>query len=287
MPTNSGLLALDEDGTACSSDYYLRLTGDGGRMLKGQIALTATRPTQPVAGGGDTSAPTVPGNLRVTGNTDTIVARLERRDGQRRRHRLPRAQLGRRSGRHDRRARVHASPGSTPSTSYTFEVTAHDAAGNISGPSNSGHGHHGAAPAHTNLALHKPTAESSHTQVYGSGNAVDGDPNTYWESANNAFPQWLQVDLGAAMATRRIVLTLPPSSAWGTRTQTLSVQGSTDGTSFSTVAGSAGYTFDPATGNTATIVFAASTTVRYLRLNFTANTGWPAGQVSEFRVFAS
>jgi hypothetical protein len=48
VPTGSGLLSLDEDGTACSSDYYLRLTGDGGRMLKGQIALTATRPTQPV-----------------------------------------------------------------------------------------------------------------------------------------------------------------------------------------------------------------------------------------------
>jgi hypothetical protein len=51
MPTDSGLLALDEDGTACSSDYYLRLTGDGGRMLKKQIALTATRPTQPMVGG--------------------------------------------------------------------------------------------------------------------------------------------------------------------------------------------------------------------------------------------
>jgi hypothetical protein len=48
LPAGSGLLALDEDGTACSSDYYLRLTGDGGRMLKGQIPLTATRPTPPV-----------------------------------------------------------------------------------------------------------------------------------------------------------------------------------------------------------------------------------------------
>ncbi|MFE0465376.1 xylosidase [Kitasatospora sp. NPDC058965] len=48
VPAGSGLLSLDEDGTACSSDYYLRLTGDGGRMLKGQLALTATRPTQPV-----------------------------------------------------------------------------------------------------------------------------------------------------------------------------------------------------------------------------------------------
>ncbi|MGW2775307.1 discoidin domain-containing protein [Streptomyces olivaceoviridis] len=54
VPADSGFLALDEDGTACSSDYYLRLTADGGRMLKGQIALTPTRPTQPVTGGGTT-----------------------------------------------------------------------------------------------------------------------------------------------------------------------------------------------------------------------------------------
>jgi hypothetical protein len=47
VPAGSGLLTLDQDGTVCSSDYYLRLTNDGGRMLKGQIALTATRPTSP------------------------------------------------------------------------------------------------------------------------------------------------------------------------------------------------------------------------------------------------
>ena len=58
-PTGSGLLSLDEDGTACSSDYYLRLTGDGGRMLKGQIALTATRPTQPVVTGSGTGGATL------------------------------------------------------------------------------------------------------------------------------------------------------------------------------------------------------------------------------------
>lgn len=50
VPAGSGILALDEDGTACSADYYLRLTADGGRMLKGQLALTATRPTQPTVG---------------------------------------------------------------------------------------------------------------------------------------------------------------------------------------------------------------------------------------------
>jgi hypothetical protein len=72
VPTNSGLLALDEDGTACSSDYYLRLTGDGGRMLKGQIALTATRPTQPVVSSGGGTGTVI--TLRATVNSKYVTA---------------------------------------------------------------------------------------------------------------------------------------------------------------------------------------------------------------------
>lgn len=52
IPAGSNFVTLDEDGVVCSADYYLRLTGDGGKMLKGQIGLTATRPTAPVVGGG-------------------------------------------------------------------------------------------------------------------------------------------------------------------------------------------------------------------------------------------
>jgi hypothetical protein len=138
----------------------------------------------------------------------------------------------------------------------------------------------------TNLALNQLTSASGYTQTYVPGNATDGNTSTYWESTNSAFPQWLQVDLGAAKSFSRIVLDLPPSSSWSTRTQTLSVQDSTDGSGFSTVVASAGYTFNPSTGNTVTITF-PSTTDRYVRLNFTANTGWPAGQVSEFGVWTS
>jgi len=47
VPAGSGFKSLDEDGTPCSSDYYLRLTGDGAKMFKGQIALTTVRPTVP------------------------------------------------------------------------------------------------------------------------------------------------------------------------------------------------------------------------------------------------
>ena len=48
IPAGSTFVTLDEDGTACSSDYYLRLTADGGKMLRGDIALTSTRPTSPM-----------------------------------------------------------------------------------------------------------------------------------------------------------------------------------------------------------------------------------------------
>jgi hypothetical protein len=58
------------------------------------------------------------------------------------------------------------------------------------------------------------------------------------------------------------------------------------GSSYTTLAASAGYTFNPATGNTATVTFPAAD-VRYVMLTFTANTGWPAGQLSELQVYSS
>jgi hypothetical protein len=140
----------------------------------------------------------------------------------------------------------------------------------------------GAGDTSANLAAGKPTAESSHTDVYPSGNVTDGDQNTYWESANNAFPQWVQVDLGSAQSASRVVLQLP--ATWGARTQTLSILGSTDGTNFTTVKGSAAYTFNPSASNTVTIPVTA-TTQRYFRVNITANTGWTAGQISGFQVW--
>ncbi|GIF74755.1 glycosyl hydrolase [Asanoa siamensis] len=142
---------------------------------------------------------------------------------------------------------------------------------------------YGATTSSTNLALGKATSESGHSDVYGSGNAVDGNQGTYWESTNNSFPEHLQVDLGTAVAVNRVVLKLP-TSGWGARTQTLSVQGSTNGTSFSDLSPSAGRVFDPANGNTVSITFNQATT-RYVRLNITANTAWPAGQISEFEVY--
>ncbi len=138
-----------------------------------------------------------------------------------------------------------------------------------------------------NLAKGRPATATGSQDVYTPGKAVDGDPNSYWESANNAFPQSWTVDLGASQTVRRLVLKLPPSSAWGARTQTVTVLGSTDGTGWSTVVGAQGYRFDPATGNTASVSLPAGTTLRYLRLSVSANTGWPAGQFSEVEAYST
>ncbi|MGW2159424.1 galactose-binding domain-containing protein [Nonomuraea sp. NPDC001699] len=135
-----------------------------------------------------------------------------------------------------------------------------------------------AAAAGPNLAAGKPVTVSSSTDVYGGGNATDGNQATYWESANNAFPQWIQVDLGSAVSVNQLVLKLP--STWESRTQTLTVQGGTDNPPTTTLSASAVRTFAPA----ATITFTAAT-VRYVRVTVTANTGWPAAQVSEFEVY--
>jgi hypothetical protein len=113
---------------------------------------------------------------------------------------------------------------------------------------------------------------------------VDGDAGSYWESANNAFPQWVQADLGSALSVGRVVLKLPPS--WGARSQTIALTGSTNGTTFSTLAGAAARAFDPASGNAVTVSFTAAS-VRYVRATVTANSGWPAGQLSGLEAYGS
>jgi hypothetical protein len=334
QPANFNQRALDEDGVACSSDYYLRITADGGRMLKGLLALTAVRPTQPIVGsdqavnlaaGRPTSASSTNGgfpsgnavdnnpnsywesvnnafpqwlqvDLGAVSTLSTVVLRLPASWGARvqtlsilvspdgaafstvvgssGRTFAPDVSIPLPAGTTGRYVRVQITGNTGWPAAQVGEFQVWSGAAQPPPP-----------PPPANLARGRATAESSHTQVYGSGNAVDGDPGTYWESASNAFPQWVQVDLGAATAVSRVVLKLPPPAAWAARTQTLSIQGSTNGSSFTTMVGGAPYTFDPNTGNAVTITFPATST-RFVRINVTGNTGWPAGQIGELEVYS-
>jgi hypothetical protein len=133
-----------------------------------------------------------------------------------------------------------------------------------------------------NLAAGRPASASGAGGAFVAANGVDGNPATYWESAGGTFPQWVQVDLGSVRTVDRVVLRLP--AGWEARTQTLAVAGSADGTSFATLAGSAGRAFSPAAGNAVAVGFGAQG-ARYVRVTVTANTGWAAAQLAELEVY--
>ncbi|MFD3675550.1 discoidin domain-containing protein [Streptomyces sp. NPDC058613] len=140
-----------------------------------------------------------------------------------------------------------------------------------------------AAAGGPSIAAGRPAAASSTNGAYTAANVTDGNQSTYWESAGGTLPQWVQTDLGSTTRVDQVVLRLP--AAWESRSQTLSVQGSADGTGFSTLVNSASYTFGQGSGNTVTITFPGAQT-RYVRINITANTGWQAAQLSELEVRA-
>jgi Pectate lyase superfamily protein/Carbohydrate binding module (family 6)/F5/8 type C domain/Abnormal spindle-like microcephaly-assoc'd, ASPM-SPD-2-Hydin/Fibronectin type III domain len=141
----------------------------------------------------------------------------------------------------------------------------------------------------TNLALSATATASSNASGFPASNVNDGNTSTYWESLDGAaYPQTLTLNFGKVESLGSVTLTLPPSTAWTTRTETLSVLGSTNGTTWTTLVPSASYTFNPSTtpSNTVSFNLPAGTSEQYLELSFTANTGWPAAQISEFEVYA-
>jgi F5/8 type C domain len=143
----------------------------------------------------------------------------------------------------------------------------------------------GVATTTTNLALHAAVTASSYTQTYTPANTTDGNTSTYWEANNGAWPSTITVNLGSSQTLGSITVDLPPSSAWSTRTQTLSVLGSTNGTSFSTLVASATYTWNPSTGNTVTIPLPSGTKDQYVELSYTANNVQNGAQASEILIF--
>ncbi|WP_448320945.1 CARDB domain-containing protein [Streptomyces sp. CO7] len=139
-----------------------------------------------------------------------------------------------------------------------------------------------AAAEQPNLALGRTaTAGGSHSG-YPAGNVTDGSQQTYWEGPAGALPQWVQVDLGAQVTLDRAVLKLP--TGWERRTQSLTVLGSSDGTSFSTLAGAQARVFDPASANTLDVDLPA-TPARWVRVQVASNSGWNAAQLSELEIY--
>jgi hypothetical protein len=181
-------------------------------------------------------------------------------------------------------AATTAAPATSSAAGNGAPVTASTSANANAGTNGGGGGSGGSYP---DLAYRQPVTASGYAQSYVPTNAVDGNADSYWESTDDALPQWFQVDLGQSYQLAGLTLQVPPLSSWGIRTQTITVLGSADGNSFNTLLGPAAYTFDPASGNAVAITLPDSATARYVRLVFTANTGWQAGQVSELDAYST
>jgi len=136
----------------------------------------------------------------------------------------------------------------------------------------------------TDLALNQPVTASSTTSGFPASNAVDGNTSTYWESSDGTWPSTLTVDLGTADSLSSVAIALP--STWPTRTQTLSVLGSTDDSSWTTLVASATYTWSSSSSNDVSITLPSGISDRYVELDFTANDVQNGAQVAEFGVYA-
>ena len=139
-----------------------------------------------------------------------------------------------------------------------------------------------AAPAPAaNLALTGTLTASNTLSGFPASAANDANQNTYWQAADSTATLTLQLAQAAPVA--RIVLELPAS--WGTRSETVEVDSSTNGSTWTTLAPSATYQFT-AGSNTVTLSGPAAT-VTYLRLDISGNTVQGVPQIAEFQAYSS
>ena len=164
---------------------------------------------------------------------------------------------------------VHLWDGTIPFSLYASSIAA------TSGTSGTG----GTAPA--NLALTGTVTASNTLSGFPASNANDGNQNTYWQAADSSAT--LTLHLAHAAPVGRIVLELPQN--WGTRTQTIQIDTSTNGSTWTTLAPSAAYRF-PA-GTNAVTLSGSPTTVTYLRLDISDNNVQGVPQLAEFQAYSS
>ena len=128
-----------------------------------------------------------------------------------------------------------------------------------------------------NLALGRITAASSALQA--AANAVDGNAGTRWESALNADPSWISVDLGSAKTLSSVVIDWEAANA-----ASYQVQGSNDNANWATLATRTGGAFGNRTDTNA-----VSGSYRYVRIYATARSAgnqW-GYSIYELKVFGS
>jgi hypothetical protein len=136
-----------------------------------------------------------------------------------------------------------------------------------------------------NLALTATASADSTLAGFPPSNAIDGNQATYWQAAGSTGV--LTLHLAQAAPVDRLVLKLP--QGWGARHQTIEVDASTDGQTWTQLAAPTAYLFDPAgsAGNDVVDISVPPATATYLRLDVSNNDVQGAPQIAEFEVYAN
>ncbi len=136
-----------------------------------------------------------------------------------------------------------------------------------------------------NLGLTATASADNTLAGFPAGNANDGNQATYWQAANSAGV--LTLKLAEAAPVDRLVLELP--QGWGDRHQTIEVDGSTDGTTWTQLVAPTAYLFSAnnAAGNNVVDIPVPSTTVNYIRIDVSNNDVQGAPQIAEFQVYSN
>ena len=140
---------------------------------------------------------------------------------------------------------------------------------------------HPTPTATANRALTGTVTASNTLSGFPASNANDGNQNTYWQAAGTSAT--LTLHLAKAAPVGRIVLELP--SNWGTRNQTIQVDDSTDGRTWTTLAPSATYQFTA--GSNVVSISGPAVTLTYLRLDISGNNVQGVPQIAEFQAYSS
>ncbi len=133
----------------------------------------------------------------------------------------------------------------------------------------------------------RPVTVTSIIDGWNPNSLTDGNANTFWEGKPDVFPASATIDMQNTFSVGRAVFQLPDNPAWGSRTETIEIQGSTDGSTFTTLQAATPVILDAVNQhNTATVSFTPAT-ARYIRIVVSANSGWNAAQLAEVHLYAS
>jgi hypothetical protein len=136
-----------------------------------------------------------------------------------------------------------------------------------------------------NLALTATASADNTLAGFPASNANDDNQATYWQAANSSGV--LSLQLAESAPVDRLVLERP--QGWGARHQTIGVDYSTDGQTWTQLVAPTVYLFSPtnAAGNNVVDISVPSTTMKYIRLDISNNDVQGAPQLAEFQVYSN